>query len=106
MAYQDPSQVDSPRGRWRLLRVLWNSRVEGSGDGGASLALGTWDGEPCLALRWNGDRGEGVGSPQSRGLPTWFIVPRELSDALLTLDDLAPEATETAQRLFDLYDGI
>ena len=71
MAYQDPKNVDSPRGRWRLIEVLRNG-----GDESDSLAVGMWDGRPALAMRWNGSSEEqGVGNPQSRGLPTWFILP-------------------------------
>ena len=28
-------------------------------------------------MRWNGNRENPIGNPQSRGLPTWFIVPDE-----------------------------
>jgi hypothetical protein len=31
------------------------------------------------AVRWNGsDNDEGVGSPQSRDYPTWFVIPDAL----------------------------
>jgi len=71
MTYQDPKKVDSPRGRWRTIEVLWDGK-----DGKDSLAIGMWDGGPVLAMRWNGSsKDNGVGHPQSRGLPTWFILP-------------------------------
>ncbi|MDN7820899.1 hypothetical protein [Burkholderia vietnamiensis] len=74
MAYIDPNQVLSPKATWTLKHVTYNG-----GPGGWSAAEGQWNGTPCLAVRWNGsDNDDGVGSPQSRGYPTWFIVPDEL----------------------------
>ena len=40
-----------------------------------------------LAMRWNGTDDNVIGNPQSRGLPTWFIVPREFR--LAVLDELS-----------------
>lgn len=77
MTYIDPNQVLSPKATWTLKQVTYNS-----GSGGWSAADGLWDDVPCLAIRWNGsDNDQGVGSPQSRGYPTWFIVPDELETA-------------------------
>jgi len=28
-------------------------------------------------MRWNGNKENPIGNPQSRGLPTWFIVPEQ-----------------------------
>lgn len=79
MTYQNPRHVDSPRRHWRLIDVLYNG-----GDNEASLVLGSWNGQPVLAARWNGtDEDGGIGNPQSRGLPTWFIIPAWLNDAVL-----------------------
>lgn len=78
MTYIDPKTVDSPRKIWELTEVVINT-----GQGGWSLAEGTWDKKPCLAMRWNGtDSDEGVGNPQSRGHPTWFIIPDEMEHML------------------------
>lgn len=68
--YVDPRRVDSPRARWKLERVLHDG-----GKDSWSAAEGAWDGRVCLALRWNGGDEGKLGTPQSRGLPTWFIVP-------------------------------
>jgi hypothetical protein len=79
MAYQNPRYVDAPRTRWRLIDILHND-----GDGGAALAIGNWDGAPALAIRWNGSSGDsGVGSPQSRGIATWFILPNWMNESTL-----------------------
>lgn len=72
--YTPPEKVTSPKLRWALIDVLDN----GSGKAiapGVSIALGRWDHEPRLAMRWNGNEDNPLGNPQSRGLPTWFILP-------------------------------
>ena len=95
MAYQDPKNVDSPRGRWRLIEVLRNG-----GDESDSLAVGMWDGRPALAMRWNGSSEEqGVGNPQSRGLPTWFILPDWCRAGVLGKADLDPQALNRAKAI-------
>lgn len=81
MAYQNPRYVDSPQRRWELIDVLYNA-----GDDDAALAIGRWDGTPVLASRWNGtdkDKDKGIGNPQSRGIPTWFILPEWLNESTL-----------------------
>jgi hypothetical protein len=81
MGYIDPETVDSPKASWKLTQVIYNSSP---GLGGWSAAEGEWEGDPCLGVRWNGDKSEavGVGNPQSRGYPTWFIIPEGLEDAI------------------------
>lgn len=49
----------------------------------SSLAIGRWDNQPTLAMRWNGSRENPLGNPQSRGLPTWFIVPEQYWNQIL-----------------------
>lgn len=76
MAYIKPETVVSPKAAVANLNVLHNN-------GGWSVAELNWEGEPALGLRWNGsDKESGCGTPQSRGIPTWFIVPDELVDAI------------------------
>lgn len=97
MAYQDPKKVDSPRGRWRLIEVLW--------DGGAdedSLAIGMWDDSPVLAMRWNGSSKEGVGHPQSRGLPTWFVLPKWSYGGVLEKAELEKQVFGRAKAILGL----
>lgn len=93
MVYVDPKTVDSPRANWKLIEVLRNGDINGRGDNDAALAIGEWDGERVFAVRWNGTNKEarGVGSPQSRGLPTWFIVPWWMNKAILE-SDVIPES--------------
>src|ERR1700694_4205477 len=68
--YIQPSDVQSPRRHWSLIHVLFDG-----GPNESSLAIGRWDNKPVLAMRWNGNEDSPLGNPQSRGLPTWFIVP-------------------------------
>jgi hypothetical protein len=76
--YVDPATVLSPRNRVGSVRVIYNS-----GPGGWSVVLVDFDGEEHVGFRWNGaDDEPGIGSPQSRGKPTWEILPRELADVV------------------------
>ena len=77
MAYVDPITVVSPRNRLRSVDVLYDSDP---GRGGWSVALLDFDGDECIGIRWNGSQDEpGIGNPQSRARPTWFVVPEELA---------------------------
>ena len=72
MSYIKPAEVDSPKSRWRLRKVLHDG-----GEGDWAAAEGQWEsggfwGE-VLAIRWNGATGKESGTPQSYGNPTWFI---------------------------------
>jgi hypothetical protein len=81
MPYQNPREVISPKNRWRLHEVIYDG-----GEDSWAVAEGQWENKGVwgnvLAIRWNGDVGHPKGNPQSRGLPTWFIVPGELADAI------------------------
>lgn len=77
--YVTAAAVISPKKHWSLITVL-----EDNGPGESALALGRWDNNPCLAMRWNGDNeANPIGNPQSRGLPTWFVVPSSYVEAIL-----------------------
>jgi hypothetical protein len=85
MAYINPSTVLSPKNAIANLNVLHNN-------GSWSVAELNWNGKPALGVRWNGSNDEsGVGTPQSRGLPMWFIVPNELAEAI---KDALPQKTD------------
>jgi hypothetical protein len=77
----DPKTVLSPKGMVDHLKVIHDGGVHNDGDpwSGWSLATLSWDRGPAVGIRWNGIVGEGVGSPQSRGIPTWMIVPDPLA---------------------------
>jgi hypothetical protein len=74
MAHTSPDTVLSPKTSVSELRVLLNT-----GEGGYSLAAMRWDGTEALGVRWNGGPDNLLGNPQSRGIPTWFILPDEIA---------------------------
>lgn len=79
MAYIPPENVISPKVYWKSGHTV----LLDTGSGGWSAADGFWEGKPCLGLRWNGiDGQDSIGSPQSRGKPTWWIVPSELESVI------------------------
>jgi len=95
-SYTPPQEVRSPKRQWSLISVLYDK-----GEDGPSVAVGTWEGEPVLAMRWNGNAQNPIGNPQSRGLPTWFIIPAEFREAILKkLKDVAPEKELRAREHF------
>ncbi len=77
MSYVDPKTVISPKNRVGFVKVLHDA-----GPGAWAAALLDYDGHEVIALRWNGGDGDesGIGNPQSRGRPTWFVVPDPLMD--------------------------
>lgn len=81
--YITADKVTSPRRSWSLIRVLESGDSEDSFGQRVAIALGKWDDEPVLGMRWNGSDDSPIGNPQSRGLPTWFIVPKRLEESVL-----------------------
>lgn len=80
MPYVEPEEVTSPKRRWNLITVLYN--------GGAnewSVAIGTFDGQKSLAVRWNGNEHNLLGSPQARGNATWLMVDPAFNEAILSV---------------------
>jgi hypothetical protein len=110
----DSRTVVSPKASIRNLHVVFDGGLwdEANPDwSGWSLSMLQWDGSPAVGVRWNGEMGVSVGSPQSRGLPTWFIMPQPLAG--LCLDRVsehlrggtgegAAEAIPPRRRLLDL----
>jgi len=85
MSYINPQTVTSPKHSWVLKAVLHNT-----GDEGWSIARGEWDGHEAFGIRWNGSSDDsGIGNPQSRGIPTWFILPDEISKVVISALSLA-----------------
>jgi len=78
MPITHPGDVLSPKNHVSDVEVLYAGTEEGSW----SVARLRWDGELALGIRWNGDAGNPLGSPQSRGIATWFIIPGELREAV------------------------
>jgi hypothetical protein len=79
MAYINPQTVVAPRNRISSVEILYNN-----GPDGWSVARLEFDGKECLGIRWNGGvQEQGIGNPQSRGKPTWFVIPSDLTDVVL-----------------------
>ena len=94
MSYIKPCDVLSPKGVISDLRILRDG-----GENGWSLAEMNWDGSPALAMRWNGGSNNGspsIGNPQSRGIPTWFVLPDDVGNAIKLLINLPIPASGAA----------
>jgi hypothetical protein len=95
----DPTTVRSPKAHWTLIDVLYDG-----GNDEHSLAIGEWDGTRVLAARWNGASAKEIGNPQSRGLPTWFVLPEVYWAALLDQSFVPREKVTLAKALLGLKD--
>ena len=95
MSYVRADKVDSPKKRWKLIAVL-----EDRGPGNIAYALGEWDGEPRIGVRWNGDDDQPIGNPQSRGLPTWTMLDWDLY--LPIMQNLEEEKQMLARTLLEI----
>ncbi len=77
-SYIKPGDVHAPKRHWTLIHALFDGgEATDSNPSSSSLAIGRWENRPALAMRWNGNKENPIGNPQSRGLPTWFIIPEQ-----------------------------
>ena len=101
-SYKNPRFINSPKGLVYVVEVIY----DGSDDPAYSLAIIKWDGDYKLGIRWNiaysewddyrkkNGQDECIGNPQSRGIPTWFVLPDDclfndnFSSAVLRLKEL------------------
>ena len=95
MPYKKPDQVRSPRKNWNLIAVLDDGSAKTT-----ALAIGRWDGDLVLAMRWNGDDENPVGNPQSRGIPTWFVLEEKYYEAILGSGILSADKLTLARSFF------
>lgn len=102
--YHDPAIVTNPKKIIKNVQVLYDGKADGF-----SLAVLECEGLPHIGIRWNVaikeqsdvDKQEGKviasGSPSAKGIPSWFILPRELFN---------PELFDKDSKMFlDLVDG-
>lgn len=78
MAYTKPEKVNSPQNRLSSVNVIYDG-----GEGSYSVANIEWDGQKAVGIRWNGGNEgpfPGEGNPQSRGYPTWFVLPDGIAE--------------------------
>ncbi|MCW3120937.1 MAG: hypothetical protein JWQ38_429 [Flavipsychrobacter sp.] len=83
--YHDPATVTNPKTVINNITILYDGGAEGF-----SLAMLTCEGLAHVGVRWNVAIKEQVddakasgkvicdGSPSLKGMPSWFILPREL----------------------------
>lgn len=84
MSYITPDMVVSPKNKITNVDVLIDN-----GEDSWSLAEVVWEGRVNIGIRWNGSskqgvdqRFNGIGNPQSRGVPTWFILPEDVGQCV------------------------
>ncbi|WP_369715679.1 hypothetical protein [Leptotrichia alba] len=80
MMYIRPEDVLSPRDKVKNLEIIINNDKEDY-----SIALLEYNGTECVGVRWNttNEEKDNIGTPQSRGIPTWFILPKEIAEVYL-----------------------
>jgi len=91
--YYDPINVRSPRDCISEVVQIFDGEID---NGAYSLAKITWEGEDRIGIRWNVTLREWdqpnkksgtdfcIGEPNSRGYPTWFILPNDFINTLLS----------------------
>jgi hypothetical protein len=77
--------------------------IRDDGPGEPAFSLGAWDGTPAILFRWNGTDDQPIGNPQSRGLPTWIVLPSDLYKAVIT--SLAPDMQVVARTFLRLSEN-
>lgn|SRR5690606_13392145 len=92
--YRDPSGVLSPKHSVQKVIVIFDGKT--NEDHPFSIAKILWKGKWCIGIRWNINQNEWgdpnkksgknicIGEPNSRGYPTWFIIPKEFLQLLLS----------------------
>ncbi len=81
MSYLLPQNVTSPKDRWEYIGTIYDE-----GEHESSLVYGRWDGDLCIASRWNGsfnDPHRQKGNPISHFQPTWFILPEYMAQVVM-----------------------
>ena len=63
-----PIHVVSPKARLKYPHAIYAGSAW-------SLAVGLWDGDRALLIRWNDDPDKPLGNPVSHSQPTWFVLP-------------------------------
>ena len=79
-----PEDAQSPRNRIEpgSIRVIYTDP-----QGWWSLAEMTYDGEPAVGCRWNGelDDADDKGHPRSHAQGTWFVLPEPLAQPIAAM---------------------
>jgi hypothetical protein len=94
-----PEEVTSPQNRLELREVVFQN---GDRDRSYAVAIGNWDAEPSLLIRWNGTEKQPKGNPISTGYATWFVIPHELEQAILDQINLPPAIRKKCEDFLSL----
>lgn len=98
LKYYSAKEVKSPKDLISDVEELYDG---GPHKGQYSVAKIKWKGETCVGIRWNVtereltniDKATGKiickGEPNSRGYPTWFILPEEFLKQIIIGGQLA-----------------
>ena len=79
--YVHPTTICSPKGLVTNVRIIYD---KGPDSNSWFVAKLDWAGNKSVGIRCNGTSGdEGIGTPESRDIATWFIVPEELAEAVV-----------------------
>ena len=78
MSYHDPNLVTSPKSKVKNIQVIIDK-----GENNFSVCLLEWEGKRSVGVRWNGDSDNSIVNPQSRGIPTWFVLPEPIAKSYL-----------------------
>jgi hypothetical protein len=82
-----PATVTSPQHSVANVNVIWDGKAWTAGDpwSGWSVCRLTWEGNPAVGVRWNGNAGDprDVGYPNRFRYPTWLILPSPIGDAVV-----------------------
>jgi hypothetical protein len=94
--YIPAKDVVSPKDMLKVIRVLSDPGPSTDSIGVVSYAAGFWEDRPVILSRWNGTNdGNPIGTPQSRGLPVWFVLDDNMySFVSQFLDQIAPQHSE------------
>jgi hypothetical protein len=77
--YKLPQDVISPKTAISHIRVLEDKEKDSY-----SIAKLKFHNVWSIACRWNGSKKDPAGHPNSRGIPTWFIIPKEIKEDIIS----------------------
>ncbi len=104
MNYRQPQDVNTPKNLVKVVGIIYNG-----GENSYSLAKLVWGETEVIGIRWNSTHRERenkkklngeiecIGSPNSRGYPTWFILPKELFEEDIHIDKIKEYLTNKSK---------
>lgn len=99
MRYIDPSTILSPQDAIKEVEVLYENEED------VSIAKIKWNDQFVIGIRWNiamrewddpkkiNEEVPCLGMPVSRGYPTWFLLPDEMTDPKSEISSILSKIT-------------